>query len=267
MNALVLAAAMTLGLQDREPPKVAHSRPEKANPGFLTGPQDLQEGKVMGNEGVVNAGRFILSSGAKDEKVALAFSSGEYVPPQGEKLQPALARLAEQRAARHPTPGSGAKPSVYAFILLNGRLDQGLQAWLAERGVELFSFYPHAAYTARIPVDALNAVASHPQVRWVGQPNPVRKLDPELLPFLGDTSGKRIWLFVNLFAADEGAQQAIASIAAQTGVYDRSLGAFAIVADAAAVKRLLDMDAVLFVEPIRQVTVAGTKSTSSTSRD
>jgi len=246
---------------------VAHTRPEKANPGFLTGPQYLREGQVLGNEGVVDAGRFILPFGTKGEKVALAFLSGEYVPPQGEKLQPALAQLAQQRAAQLSTQGSSARPAVYALILLNGRLDEGLQAWLQERGVELFGFYPYTAYQARIPVDALNEVASHPQVRWVGQPNPVQKLDPELLYFMGDQTGERIWLCVNLFAADEGAKEAIASMAAETGVYDPSLGVFAIVADAGTVNRLLDMDAVLFVEPIRQATVAHTESMASINAD
>ena len=245
----------------------AHTRPEKANPNRPVGPQYLQEGQALGNEGVVDAGRFPLPFGTKGEKVALAFLSGEYVPPQGEKLQPALAQLAQQRAAQLSTQGSDARPAVYALILLNGRLDEGLQAWLAERGVELFGFYPYTAYQARIPVDALNEVASHPQVRWVGQPNPVQKLDPELLYFMGDRTGERIWLYVNLFAADEGAKEAIASMAAETGVYDPSLGVFAIVADAGTVNRLLDMDAVLFVEPIRPSHTMHTQSQASINAD
>ena len=245
----------------------AHTRPEKANPNRPVGPQYLQEGQALGNEGVVDAGRFPLPFGTKGEKVALAFLSGEYVPPQGEKLQPALAQLAQQRAAQLSTQGSDARPAVYALILLNGRLDEGLQAWLAERGVELFGFYPYTAYQARIPVDALNEVASHPQVRWVGQPNPLQKLDPELLYFMGDRTGERIWLYVNLFAADESAKEAIASMAAETGVYDPSLGVFAIVADAGTVNRLLDMDAVLFVEPIRPSHTMHTQSQASINAD
>ena len=144
---------------------VAHTRPEKANPNRPVGPAYLREGLVLGNEGVVEAGRFPLPFGTKGEKVALAFLSGEYVPPEGEKLQPALARLAQQRAAQLSALGSSAKPAVYALILLNDRLDEALQAWLEERGVELYGFYPYRAYQARIPVDALNTVAAHPQVR------------------------------------------------------------------------------------------------------
>jgi len=221
----------------------------------------------MGHAGVVEAGRFPLPFGTKGEKVALAFLSGEYIPPEGEKLQPALAQLAQRRAAQLTALGSDARPSVYAFILLNGRLDESLQAWLQERGVELLGFYPYTAYQARIPVDALHAVASHPQVRWVGQPTPVQKLDPDLLYFMGDRSGERIWLYVNLFAADESAKAAIASMAAETGVYDPSLGVFAIVADAATVNRLLDMDAVLFVEPIRPSYAMHTESQASINAD
>ncbi|GIV15494.1 MAG: hypothetical protein KatS3mg022_0929 [Armatimonadota bacterium] len=246
---------------------IAHTRPEKANPNRPVGPAYLQEGQALGSEGVVDAGRFVLPFGTKGEKVALAFLSGDYVPPPGEKLQPALARLAQQRAAQLSAQTSSTKPAVYALILLNGRLDEDLQAWLKERGVELLGFYPYSAYQARIPVDALNAVASHPQVRWVGQPNPVQKLDPELLYFMGGQTGERIWLYVNLFGADEGAKAAIASMVAETGVYDPSLGVFAIMADASTVNRLLDMDAVLFVEPIRQAQATHTNSQPTISAD
>ncbi|MDW8289951.1 MAG: S8 family serine peptidase, partial [Armatimonadota bacterium] len=263
---------MLLATPGMQPPLIyesstAHTRPEKANPNRPVGPQYLREGQALGNEGVVEAGRFPLPFGTKGEKVALAFLSGEYVPPEGEKLQPALARLAQARAAQLSTQSSSARPMVYALLLLNGWLDEALQTWLRERGVELFGFYPYAAYQARIPVDVLNAVASHPQVRWVGHPNPVQKLDPELLLFMGDTSGEKVWLYVNLFAPDEGAKEAIASMAARTGVYDPSLGVFAIVADAATVNRLLDMDAVLFVEPLRPVYTKHAQSQASINAD
>jgi subtilisin family serine protease len=246
---------------------VAHTRPEKANPNRPVGPAYLREGLVLGNEGVVEAGRFPLPFGTKGEKVALAFLSGEYVPPEGEKLQPALARLAQQRAAQLSALGSSAKPAVYALILLNDRLDEALQAWLEERGVELYGFYPYRAYQARIPVDALNTVAAHPQVRWVVQPNPVQKLDPELLYFMGDQSGERIWLYVNLSAPDEAARDVIYSMVTQTGMWDSSLGVLAVVADAGTVNRLLDLDAVLFVEPVRPSYAMHTKSQASIDAD
>jgi hypothetical protein len=265
LDLLLAAPGATPPLQYQS--SVAHTRPELANQQPPVGPQYLREGQALGNEGVVDAGRFPLPFGTKGEKVALAFLSGDYVPPQGEKLQPALARLAQQRAAQLSAQTSITKPAVYALILLNGRLDEDLQAWLQERGVELLGFYPYSAYQARIPVDALNAVASHPQVRWVGQPNPVQKLDPELLYFMGGQTGERIGLYVNLFGADEGAKAVIASMASETGVYDPSLGVLAIVADAATVNRLLDMDAVLFVEPIRQSHTMHTQSQASINAD
>lgn len=246
---------------------VAHTRPEKANPNRPIGPEYLREGLALGNEGVVDAGRFPMPFGTKGEKVALAFLSGDYMPPEGEKLQPALARLAQQRAAQLSALGSSAKPAVYALILLNNRLDEALQTWLQERGVELHGFYPYRAYQARIPVDVLNTVAAHPQVRWIGQPNAVQKLDPELVYFMGDQSGETIWLYVNLFAPDEAARDAISSMVMQTGVWDPSLGVLAVVADAATINRLLDMDAVLFVEPIRPSHVMHTESQASIDAD
>ncbi|MCL6474247.1 MAG: S8 family serine peptidase [Firmicutes bacterium] len=263
---------MLLAAPGTQPPlqyetSVAHTRPEKANSNRPVGQAYLRGGLALGNEGVVDAGCFPLPFGTKGEKVALAFLSGEYVPPEGEKLQPALVRLAQQRSAQLSALGSSAKPAVYALILLNNRLDDALQARLEERGVELYGFYPYRAYQARIPVDALNTVAAHPQVRWVGQPNPVQKLDPELLYFMGDQSGERIWLYVNLFAPDEAARDVISSMVTQTGVWDSSLSVLAVVADAATVNRLLDMDAVLFVEPIRPSHVMHTESQASIDAD
>ncbi|MGQ9486476.1 MAG: S8 family serine peptidase [Armatimonadota bacterium] len=246
---------------------IAHTRPELANKNLPVGPEYLREGLALGNGGVVEDGRYPLPFGTKGEKVGLVFLSGDYLPPEGEKLQPALAQLARKRAGQLSAQGTGIQPSVYALILLNGRLDDGLQTWLQERGVQLLGFYPYTAYQARIPVSPLNAVASHPQVRWVGQPYPLQKLDPELRMFMGDTSGERIWLFVNLFGHDESAREAIAGMVESTGTYDPSLGVLPIVTDAATVNRLLDMDAVLFVEPIRQSVAHHTQSQASINAD
>jgi hypothetical protein len=242
---------------------VAHTRPELAHLNRPVGPQYLREGRVLGSEGVVQRERRVLPFGTKGEKVALAFRSGDYEPPPGEKLQPALAALARQRAREDVN----AQSTVYALILLNDWLDETLQTWLEAQGVQLLGFYPHNAYQARIPVGALQTVASHPQVRWVGHPYPLQKVDPDLLLFLGDRSGERIWLYVNLFGADETARDAIASLVAQTGVYDPSLGVMTVVADAPTVHRLLDMDAVLFVEPIRPAYALHAESQGSISAD
>ncbi len=246
---------------------LAHTRPEKANPNRTVSSEYLQEGLALGNAGVVDAGRFPLPLGTKGEKVALAFLSGDYVPPPGEKLQPALARLARQRVNQLSALNSSASASVYALILLNDRLDEALQEWLESRGVQPLGFYPYTAYQARIPASALETIASHPQVRWIGQPNPVQKLDPDLLMSMGDSSGERIWLYVSLFAHDEGAKEAIASIVEQTGAYDPSLAVLMVRADASTVNRLLDMDAVLFVEPIRPSHVHHTESQPAINND
>jgi hypothetical protein len=113
---------MLLAIPGLDPPlqyqtSVAHTRPEIANPNRPVGPAYLQEGQGFGNEGVVQAGRFPLPFGTKGEKVALAYLSGEYVPPEGEKLQPALAQLAQSTTLS--AQGMDARRAVYAFILLN----------------------------------------------------------------------------------------------------------------------------------------------------
>lgn len=246
---------------------VAHTRPELAKQNLPVGATYLQEGRAMGRDGFVQAGRYILPFGTKGEKVALAFLTGDYVPPEGEKLQPALAQLARARSGQLSPLGADAKPAVYALILLNGRLDEGLQAWLMERGVELFGFYPYSAYQARIPVDSLNAVASNPQVRWVGQPYPLQKLDPDLRLFMGANTGEKIGLYVNFFAPDEGARDAVSAMASKTGTWDPKLALLYVEADAVTINRLLDMDAVLFVEPVRPLHTHHTESQVSINAD
>ena len=59
---------------------VAHTRPELAKQNLSVGPEYLQEGRALDNEGVVQAGRYILPFGTKGEKVGLAFLSGDYRP-------------------------------------------------------------------------------------------------------------------------------------------------------------------------------------------
>lgn len=136
-----------------------------------------------------------------------------------------------------------------------------------ERGVELFGFYPYSAYQARIPVDSLNAVASNPQVRWVGQPYPLQKLDPDLRLFMGANTGEKIGLYVNFFAPDEGARDAVSAMASKTGTWDPKLALLYVEADAVTINRLLDMDAVLFVEPVRPSHTHHTESQVSINAD
>jgi serine protease AprX len=229
---------------------IAHTRPELANQATSMAEPNLQEAQMLGEEGVTDAGTYVLPFGSKGEKVAIAFGTGDYVPPEGEKLQPLLLRLAQHRAAQLHTQSTDAQPTVYCFILLDGRLDDALREWLEQRGVQLLGFYPYTAYQARVPVSQLSTVSAHPQVRWVGQPYPLQKLHPELWTFVGSGSAERRWVFVSLFGHDEAVLDALMAIADRTGRYDPDLAILPMLADAATINRLLDWDAVLFIEPI-----------------
>ncbi|MCL6475104.1 MAG: S8 family serine peptidase [Firmicutes bacterium] len=229
---------------------IAHTRPELANQATSIAEPNLQEAQMLGEEGVTDAGTYVLPFGSKGEKVAIAFGMGDYVPSEGEKLQPLLLRLAQHRAAQLRTQSTDAQPTVYCFILLDGRLDDALREWLEQHGVQLLGFYPYTAYQARVPVSQLSTVAAHPQVRWVGQPYPLQKLHPELWTFVGSGSAERRWVFVSLFGHDEAARDALMAIADQTGRYDPDLAILPMLADAATINRLLDWDAVLFIEPV-----------------
>src|SRR5262249_38603609 len=144
--------------------------------------------------------------------------------------------------------GNAAAPSVYGLIVLNGRLDARLEAAFKALGVELYGFYPHTAWRARIPVAALNAVAALPQGRWVGQGSPGQKLALEMHPFMAamqpDLAAKPVSLFVHLFGPDKSgaARAAIQAAGAKISMYDESLGILGVNAAQAAINQMLNMD-------------------------
>jgi hypothetical protein len=246
---------------------IAHSRPELAKQTTSMTEISLQEGQMLGGTGVIDAGTYVLPFGSKGERVAIAFRTGDYVPPEGEKLQPLLLQLAQHRAAQLQTQSTDKEPTVYAFILLNAMMDEVLREWLEERGVKLLGFYPYTAYQARVPVSQLSIIAAHPQVRWVGQPYPTQKLHPQLFSFLGSSTSQRQWVFVTLFGHDEAVRDALISMADQTGTYDPDLAVLPILADAATINHLLDWDAVLFIEPVPQFKAATFESQPSINAD
>lgn len=250
---------------------VANTRPELANRPLppATGPRTAP--KALGSVGVVPGQNLPMPFGSKGEKVAIAFRTGDFMPPIGEKLQPALRQLAQRRAAQ-TNASSAPAASVYGLILLNGRLDAALKAQLEALGVELFGFYPHAAYQARIPAFTLQEVAALPQVRWIGQPSADQKLAPELRPFLAPgaaVAGQTRWLYVSLFGPDVTgqAQAAMQAAGARISLYDPGLFVLSMEASAATIRRLLAMDSVLYVEPILPGGIAHNQSMASLNLD
>lgn len=236
----------------------------------------LEEPQGFGSQGVKIGQRILSPFGAKGERVSIAFRSGEFMPPVGEKIQPALARLAQERAAHaarftasRQTPDMN---SVYGLILLNGRLTDELKALLDGAGVELLAFYPHAAYQARIPVTSLEGIASLAQVRWIGQPTPDQKIAPELRPFL--TQGAKAALqplgfYVSLYGPDPSgsARAALQAAGAQISNYDAGIAVVSTQADPALAGRLAALNQVFYVEPILPGGVAHRQSMASINAD
>ncbi|HEV2472063.1 MAG TPA: hypothetical protein VGS41_05315, partial [Chthonomonadales bacterium] len=179
------------------------------------------EPTALGATGVKNGTATVRPFGSKGERVSIMFSSGEYVPPAGQKLQPAIASLA---MARSGEPGS----TVFGMILLNGRLDAGIKSTLTGFGVKLLGFYPNSAWLAEMPSNAVAAVASLPEVRWVGQPNAMQKLSADLRPLYGVTGAaaeKQVNLIVSFYGPDQdgSARATLTGLGVKMGYYEPNI--------------------------------------------
>jgi serine protease AprX len=211
----------------------------------------------------------VMPFGSKGERVAIAFRSGDFVPPVGEKIQPALRLLAQQRAQSFNPASGTTRPSVYAMILFNERLTPGMREQMEAAGIQFYSFYPYAAYQARIPVDVLARLEATDAVRWVGMPEPIQKLDPELIPLMQKGGRERVLLYINLFGPDADGSIAATLRAAGISVYQYhpDLHFYYAEGDAQAIWNALSMDSVLFIEPVPLSTPAHTESQTSINAD
>ena len=249
----------------------------------------LRDNQALGNQGIMKVQTAPLPFGSKGEQVAIAFGRGNFLPPIGEKIQPALQQLARQRTAQNPqvarnvraTEGVQARASVYALLLINGRMDANLKQTLSEMGVELFGFYPHSAFQARIPVAALEQVAALPQVRWIGQPSRINKLEPALEAALNgrpfdkralvakETTEPLFPVSLALFAPD--ADGAIRDLIRDEGgkINHYSPGINVVQADVTrdALERILAMDSVLYAELVPVMTTFHTQSMPAINAD
>jgi hypothetical protein len=264
--------------------KTAHTRPELAAQS-LTAPQPLRENQALGELGIRQVQTTPLPFGTKGERVALAFGRGDWTPPAGERIQPALLQLAQQRTLASPAEGKQAQPqaraSVYALILLNGRMDAQLKQTLTAMGVELFGFYPHSAYQARIPAAALEQVAGLAQVRWIGQPSRTNKLERVLEAAIsGAPFDKRALttketgtpLFPVSFAlyapdADGSIRDLIRDEGGKINHYSPGIQVVQADVSAETLERILAMDAVLYAELVPVHTPQHTQSMASINVD
>ncbi len=212
----------------------------------MFGPQPKQ---AAGTDGVRQGTASLRPFGSKGERASIAFNSGDFEPPVGEKLDPELAVSTQVNTLQ-------ANAAVHALILLNGRLDASTSAFLDAHGVQRLGFYPHAAYLARIPVSSLNAVAALRTVRWVGHPSIAQKLSPELRSMVGATefqAGGKLKLVVSFYGPDEdgAARNALRAVGANLGYYDRKIAIQTVELNASQLYNLARLDPVLYIEPVR----------------
>ncbi|MCS7190693.1 MAG: S8 family serine peptidase, partial [Fimbriimonadales bacterium] len=132
-----------------------------------------------------------------------------------------------------------------------------------------YDFYPYNAYQARIPVDVLNRLEATPAVRWVGMPEPIQKLDPELLPLMQKGSAERVQLYVNLIGDDSiGSVRAMLQAAGLTVYkYYPDLRFYYAEGNAQAIWNALALDSVLFIEPVPLSVAMHTESQPSVNAD
>jgi serine protease AprX len=201
-----------------------------------------------------------------DTARGLSFASGVRAAASG--LDPALAAHADGlRAEGHEF--------AYGFVLLRAPLDEKLEKKLAGLGLAFLG--PHDDHhKARLPVDALEAIAGLPEVEWVGVSEPEQKLSSELTevlsartPAAAIDAATPIPLVINLFEGDEAGsfRRQLEAAGAAVGEYDADLHFYRAVATAPVLEKIAALDFVQFVELIRLTAAAHDQSTALVDAD
>ena len=201
-----------------------------------------------------------------DTARGLSFASGVRAAASG--LDPALAAQADGlRAEGHEF--------VYGFVLLRAPLDEKLEKKLAGLGLAFLG--PHDDHQkARLPVDALEAIAALPEVEWVGVSEAEQKLSSELTevlsartPAAAIDAATPIPLVINLFEGDEAGRfrRQLEAVGAAVGEYDADLHFYRAVATAPVIEEIAALDFVQFVELVRLTAAAHDQSTALVDAD
>ena len=185
----------------------------------------------------------------------LRFAGGGMTPGYG--IDSALEQLIASRSQSRPD-------KVYAFILFNDRLSGEIRQSIESRSVRLLGRHSNH-YKASIPVDQLSALSNLPYVDWIGLSLPEQKLSPGLNAI---RSGDGAWrdrevpVLINLFDGDasEMHEELLASRGATVGKFYESIGAFAAIATGSTIEQLLELDAVLYIEPITRTSAGHDQS-------
>jgi subtilisin family serine protease len=186
----------------------------------------------------------------------VSFSGGSFVPERG---------LDAAMLSSLPALRAGGRSSVYALLLLNEHLSPGLERQLQGLGLRLLGRHDELV-KAEIPLGALDALAGMPSVEWVGFARTWQKISTDLQALLDSSSPAvppELPVTVNLFAPDaNGAfRREFERAGAVLGKYDPELLAYRAMASKEAIEAVAELDFVLFIEPIREGSVAHDQST------
>ena len=147
---------------------------------------------------------------------------------------------------------------MYGFVRLTVPRDKALEQLLAGLGVHLLG--PHDDHhKARLPVGSLAALATMPEVAWLGVSPPEQKLSAELAALRGPQREKAgvgpatpIPIVINLFEGDEtgAVRRELEALGVLIGEYDPELASYRAVASEPIIEKIAALDFVLFIEPI-----------------
>ncbi len=139
-----------------------------------------------------------LVTPASGDPFFLGFAAGEYPAPIGERVDPTL----RSRVAAIPKDGRP-NETTYAFVMFQKRMTAARLAELTHLGARPLGFHPHYCQRVALATDALDRVADHPAVRWVGLPRRWQRVEPQLTERIAAARpGATFQVYVNVYESD-----------------------------------------------------------------
>lgn len=148
----------------------------------------------------VQDGRDVLVQPESGDPYFLGFAAGKHYPPADERIDPLLASHAQ-------TLYTDGRPQqqTYAFAMMHKRITRERVAELEALGARVLGFHPHYTLKLALPASAIDAVAAHDAVRWIGLPRTWQKLHPVLAAHLQNSDpNKPFEAWINLYESDLG---------------------------------------------------------------
>lgn len=187
-----------------------------------------------------------------DDWRKLSYVSGSFTPESG--IDPRILTDLSKRTA------SGMEEHyLYGFLLMDEYLSQQTGQELENLGITILG--PHSdAYKVKLPADLakLKAIVALPYVEWIGYAQPDQKLDPDLQQQSSANPDGTLNMIVNLFdneTPDQTFKHQLEAAGAKIGTYDSDLRSYQAEASQDVVDKLIKLNFVLFIEPMRKETL------------